>query len=272
MTKRGGNSMIGRKSVSSLIAFTMLTTGTVASASSFGEGFVGGVIGGIVGNAIANQPRRVHHTKRRVHHKKRRVHHKKKKVVKKRIIVTPEMKIQKSLANLGFYRGKIDGEINSFETRSAIKAFNKANNLGNTASLSQKTRDALIYMGDLFKFDRNLIARGSDEKTKAKKIQTALKIHGFYFDKIDGSIGPATRKKIAEYKSSKGLTPNGTLDFEEEYQLISSAKKLNDKNLEETLTSIKGVVVKNNKQPATPKATDNKEQDFASVAAATQEQ
>jgi len=269
--------MFLRKSVSSFITFSILTTGTVASASSFGEGFVGGVIGSMVGNAIINQPRRVHHAPRRVHHKKRVVHHKKKvvhhkkrKVAPKKIVLTPEMKIQKSLASLGFYKGKIDGEINSFETRSAIKALNKAYGLGNSASLSKKTRDALIYMGDLFKFDRNLIARGTDAKTKAKKIQTALKIHGFYFDKIDGAIGPATRKKIAEYKASKGLTPNGTLDFEEEYQLISSAKKLNDKNLEETIASLKGVTVKNDK-PTPVKTPEKEEKDFASVATAIQE-
>jgi len=270
--------MLIRKGLSTLVASALLMMGSTStiSASSFGEGFVGGVIGGVIGSAIANQPRRVHrvhHRKKRVHHKKKRVHHKKK-VAKKKIVITPEMKIQKSLASLGFYRGKIDGEINSFETRSAIKAMNKAYNISNTASLDRKTRDALIYMGDLFKFDRNLIARGNDKKAKAKKIQTALKVHGFYFDKIDGSIGPATRAKIADYQRSKGLTPTGTLDFEEEYQLISSAKKLVEKNLEETMSSLKVATAKNSKKTPTvdnqkPSVeTKDKEQDFASVAAA----
>ncbi len=178
------------------------------------------------------------------HKKKRRVHkkrHARKKHVKKYVapVMTIEKKIQKSLTALGFYHGKIDGEVNSYETRSAIKAMNNAYGLGNTASLDPKTRDALVYLGDLFIFDRYLIAQGSNEKVKAKRIQTALKIYGFYHDKIDGVIGSGTKKIIADYKASKRLSYGPELNFEEEYQLITSAKQLNDKNIDETIASLK---------------------------------
>jgi peptidoglycan hydrolase-like protein with peptidoglycan-binding domain len=179
-------------------------------------------------------PQQTHHVKHRKHKKKRYVAPRD----------TPEMKIQRALSSLGFYRGRIDGEINSFETRSAIKDLNIAYGISNNASLQPEAKNSLIFLGTLFDFDRYLISRGGGKKTKGKKIQVALKIHGFYFSKIDGDVGPGTRKAIAEYKSSMGGSYGGTLDFEEEYQLVSSAKAKNDKNIEDTIGSIKVLGVK----------------------------
>lgn len=176
--------------------------------------------------------------RKRVHHAKRKSkkHHK-----KTQPRMTDEMKIQKALSSLGFYHGPIDGEVNSFETRSAIKALNKAYGISNSASLKPEVKDSLIYLGTLFKFDRNLIARGTDKHTKGKKIQTALKIQGFYHAKIDGAVGSGTKRCIAEYKAAQGLSSGDMLDFEEEYQLVSSAKEINDRNIEETLASLKSM-------------------------------
>ena len=171
-----------------------------------------------------------HHVKHKSHKKRHVVHHD-----------TPEMKIQRALASLGFYRGRIDGEINSFETRSAIKDLNVAYGISSGASLLPQEKNSLIFLGTLFDFDRHLISRGSDKRSKGKKIQTALKIHGFYFSKIDGAVGPGTRRSIAEYKASKGQSYGNALDFEEEYQLVSSAKAMNDKSIEETIASIKAL-------------------------------
>jgi len=240
--------MLKRKSLGLFLVVSLLT-GNVAQAS-FSDGLIGGVVGGVVGSVITNE---VYHKKR---HKKRRVkkHRAKKKHVKKHVkryvapkpkIVTPEMKIQKTLAALGFYRGNIDGEVNSYETRSAIKAMNIAYELGDTASLAPRSRDALIYLGDLFTFDRILIAKDNGKRAKAKKIQASLKIHGFYHNKIDGAIGSGTRMNISEYKMAKGLSGGTSFDFEEEYQLISSAKQVNDKNMDDAIASLKGIPARN---------------------------
>ena len=177
---------------------------------------------------------------RKTRHVKRRAKRRhKKKVQQPRM--TDEMRIQKALTSLGFYRGPIDGAVNSFETRSAIKAMNQAYGISNSASLKPEVKDSLIYLGTLFGFDRSLIAKGTDKQTKGRKIQTALKIHGFYHTKIDGAVGSGTRRCIAEYKASQGLSSGGMLDFEEEYQLISSAKEVNDRNIEETMASLKSI-------------------------------
>jgi peptidoglycan hydrolase-like protein with peptidoglycan-binding domain len=233
------------KRISTFLIVGTLLAGNVAYAD-FGDAVVGGIVGGAVGSVITNEvynsnrhsnpPQTRHHYKSKRHttHKK----HKKHTAVHKD---TPGMKIQRALSSLGFYHGKIDGEINSFETRSAIKEMNMAYEIGNSASLKPEERDALMFLGTLFEFDRNLIARGNDKRTKGRKIQTALKIHGFYFGKIDGAVGPATRKAIDEYKASNGMSYGSALDFEEEYQLISSAKKKNDKNIEDTIASMKGM-------------------------------
>jgi len=172
-----------------------------------------------------------HHVKHKKHYKKRHVAH----------VDTDEMKIQRALASLGFYRGRIDGAINSFETRSAIKDLNVAYGISTGASLLPQEKNSLIFLGTLFDFDRHLISRGNDRRSKGKKIQTALKIEGFYFSKIDGDVGPGTRRSISEYKASKGLSYGNALDFEEEYQLVSSAKAMNDKNIEETIASLKAL-------------------------------
>ena len=172
------------------------------------------------------------HTTSHRKHRKRKKHH-------KSVVITPEMKIQQALSSLGFYRGKIDGQVNSYETRSAIKAMNVAFNMGNTASLSPEAKDALVYLGTLFRFDRCLISQGTDKRSKGKKIQTSLKIHGFYFTKIDGAVGAGTRRCIGDYKLSKGLSSGQSLDFEEEYQLVSSAKAMNDKDIDNTINNLK---------------------------------
>ena len=232
--------MIGKKSAIVVLAAAVLS-GNVAYAS-FGDAVVGGIVGGVVGSVITNE---VYHGKRRhttrKRYKKRKTRSKKRRV--KRVVapvMTSEKKIQKSLTALGFYHGKIDGEVNSYETRSAIKAMNNAYELGTTASLSPNAKDALIYLGDLFMLDRILIAKDNSRRGKAKKIQASLKVQGFYHDKIDGAIGSGTRRCISDYKSAKGLSSGSALDFEEEYQLISSAKTLNDKNIDDTLASLKG--------------------------------
>jgi len=51
--------------------------------------------------------------------------------------------IQVALKNAGFYQGNIDGRIGR-QTREAIKAFQKANNLKADGKLNKRTRAALM--------------------------------------------------------------------------------------------------------------------------------
>jgi len=212
----------------------MMIGGTSPAAASFGDAVAGGIVGGVVGSVITNE---IYHSGRRSstrHRTYRRKTHR-----APRPVMTDEKHIQMALQSLGFYHGPIDGQINSFETRTAIKELNRAYEIGDTAYLSPQERDALTYMGTLLEFDRNLIAQGNDRRTKTKRIQTALKILGFYTGKLDGSNGPMTRRAIADYRAANGLSPSYRLGYEEEYRLIDTAKKANDRNIEDTLASIK---------------------------------
>ena len=228
------------KSVAGLLMGSLLV-GNVAHAD-FADGLVGGLVGGAVGSVITNEVYKSNEPQPAATTTQQKT------VSQHKSYVSPhnsdQMKIQKALASLGFYRGAIDGEVNSFETRSAIKEMNIAYEISNTASLKPESKDALIFLGTLFEFDRNLISRGTDKRSKGKKVQTALKIHGFYFTKIDGVVGSGTRNSIAQYKVAKGLSSGASLDFEEEYQLVSSAKRMNDKNIEDTIGSLKGLGTK----------------------------
>lgn len=244
--------MIKVKNVSALLMGTLLV-GSVAHAD-FADGLVGGLVGGAVGSVITNEVYNANKPAPAPAQSRQSGTTNQKRYVAPQN--SSEMKIQKALASLGFYRGNIDGEINSFETRSAIKEMNIAYEIGNTASLKPEARDALIFLGTLFEFDRYLIARGTDSRTKGKKIQTALKIHGFYFAKIDGAVGPGTRQSIGEYKAAKGLSHGASLDFEEEYQLTSSAKEINDRSIEDTIGSLKALGAK--KATTTPVIQMNK--------------
>lgn len=157
--------------------------------------------------------------------------------------MTDERRIQKALAGLGFYHGNIDGQVNSFETRSAIKDMNIAYSISTTASMSPEERDNLVFLGTLFIFDRYLISNSNNARSKNKKIQVALKIHGYYHGGIDGAIGRGTRGSIGQYKMDNGMSGGNALNYEEEYQMISSAKQKNDKNLDDTINALRSLGV-----------------------------
>jgi peptidoglycan hydrolase-like protein with peptidoglycan-binding domain len=215
------------------VAFAALLYAPQFASAGFGDALVGGVVGGVVGSVITNG---VYHRGHRGGHRSvHRAHHRRAKAP----VESDEMKIQKALKSLGFYKGPIDGQINSFESRTAIKELNRAYEIGDTSYMSPQERDALIYLATLLDFDRNLIAQGTDSRTKMKRVQTALKVLGFYHGKLDGSTGPMTRRSITDYKMANSLGSGSRLGYEEEYRLITTAKQNNDKNIEDTLNMLK---------------------------------
>ncbi|ADV46346.1 peptidoglycan-binding protein [Nitratifractor salsuginis] len=213
------------------MAAILSLAGIESAEASFGDAVVGGVVGGVVGSVITNEVYR--HGRRHYRHRR----HRAAPAVQENH--SDEMKIQIALKNLGYYHGPIDGQVNSFTTRNALRAFNQAYEIGDTPYMSPQERDALIYLGTLLQFDRNLAAQGSDRRTRTRRVQTALKILGFYNGKLDGSNGPMTRRAIAEYRRANGLPAGYNLDYETEYRLINTAKQSNDNYIQETLASLK---------------------------------
>ncbi|WP_457606743.1 peptidoglycan-binding domain-containing protein [Nitratifractor sp.] len=225
-----------KRSLSVLAVAGMLMIGgaTTPAEAGFGDAVVGGVVGGVVGSVITNE---IYHSGRR-HTSHRRSYHRRRSAPAAPAM-TDEKRIQLALKSLGFYRGPIDGQINSFVTRNAIKELNRAYEIGDSAYMSPQERDALIYLGNLLELDKYLVAQGEDRRTKTRRIQAALKVLGFYTGKIDGSNGPMTRRAISEYRAGNGLAPSYRLGYEDEYRLVQTAKQANDRNIEETLASLK---------------------------------
>ena len=198
------------------------------------------LVSGVVGDTGNVYNRRYYRPVNRTYYKKR--HYRKRVAPKKRYIYVPprmtdNKRIQKALEGLGFYYGRIDGAVNSYATRSAIKKMNKNFGISNSSSLDSRARDNLIFLGTLFILDENLIATGSSTRTKNKRIQAALTVNGFYSDRIDGIKGRSTNKAISDYKRDKGLSYGTSFNYDDEYELIDNAKKTNDANIEDTIAS-----------------------------------
>jgi len=161
------------------------------------------------------------------------------KIKNKTPILTNDMKIQKALKSLGFYRASIDGLVQSYETKLAIKKMHKEYKNSNDTFLSSKEKETLIYLGTLFSLDKSLISKRTNERAHYKRIQAALKILGYYHGRVDGISGRGTRKAISEYKVSQSLPSNPSLTFNQESELLNNAKSINDTNIEEAINSLK---------------------------------
>ena len=158
--------------------------------------------------------------------------------------MTDNKRIQKALRGLGFYYGRIDGAVNSYATRSAIKKMNINFGISDGSSLDSRTRNDLIFLGTQFILDENLTATESNTRTKHKRIQAALTVNGFYSGRIDGIKGRKTNRAISDYKRDRGLSYGTSLNYDDEYELISNAKQTNDANIENTIASLKGTTAK----------------------------
>jgi len=195
------------------------------------------------------------HRKRRVSRKKSTKHHYKSKVshghkkkhstpaaVIKRPIqkgLSDAQKVQKGLWGLGFYQGALDGELNSYQTHAALRALYSSYEVEGNEVLEQGMKKQLMTLGELFLFDHALIAKSHTAEAQIKQLQTALKIHGYYHDAVDGIMGPQTRDAIIAYKKANMLDKTQYLDLESKYHLVKQAKRKNEKMIDLLIGKIK---------------------------------
>jgi peptidoglycan hydrolase-like protein with peptidoglycan-binding domain len=104
-------------------------------------------------------------------------------------------KIQQTLSKLGFYSGKFDGNLNSFDTRSAIEEFQNYYNLNNDGILNKVQKQDLLYIHDLIKnYKIELKNPKNKDSKRLKKLYKA-------FDKIEKKLSNNNFSK--QYMSSK---------------------------------------------------------------------
>jgi peptidoglycan hydrolase-like protein with peptidoglycan-binding domain len=233
--------MLGtKKIISSMIVVTMLGT-TAAQARNNAAAFFGAAaaIAGIA--AVANHQKKQKAQHRPVYKKKsyKKKYSKKSKARKaQKIVITDEMRTQMSLSALGFYSGKIDGNINTYESRSAIKKMNESYGLSSSSALTPESKDQLIYLSHLYEIDKYLQASNKTRTARDKKLQAALKVHDVYTGKIDGVVGTGTRMSIAKYRMKEGMVPETFLTDSEKAELVDSAIRKNINNIEIIVASI----------------------------------
>lgn len=127
--------------------------------------------------------------------------------------------MQEILKDAGFYAGRVDGFMGA-NTRRAILNFQNEKGLRPTGRLNQLTISALNRESQLpasNREEKQEVAAPQQsqpqQKPQVKKrpamgieeIQAALAEAGFYAGKIDGIMGPKTKKALRAFQSSQGL-------------------------------------------------------------------
>lgn len=113
--------------------------------------------------------------------------------------------VQKLLKLYGYPIGNVDGKIGP-ATRMSILQFQKNNNLDETRFIDQATWDKL-HMFD----GCGLIKNGS---INVPGVQLALLNAGFEIGKVDGVMGPKTKKMLVDFQRSKGLKGDGVIGLQ----------------------------------------------------------
>lgn len=95
-----------------------------------------------------------------------------------------EKKIQAALAVMGFYDGKLDGDFDTFDSRTGIKKLQKHFSLEETGFLSEQEKSQLTYLSNLF------VSLKGKEVNEAKKLAI--------YDEIDSAKKSMLNKGFVE--------------------------------------------------------------------------
>lgn len=160
-----------------------------------------------------------------------------------RSIATVES-VQQQLKQQGFYSGAIDG-INGPMTQSALRQYQRTNNLAVTGALDHQTLAQLGIVNPNQQQahtsqpsnqppDNSQVNNGTNNPSAAysqngnpypssavtappsfatvQSAQRQLRQDGFYHEKINGAMNSQTRTAIRQYQANNNLTANGQLD------------------------------------------------------------
>ena len=147
--------------------------------------------------------------------------------------VTDETKWQLALQYLGYYHGKIDGDLLTPESYHAIDLFQHKYQALASGLLDERFKP---YLSDIYlqlKMKKDLSYEGKNKRKNSKKIQTALQIMGFYEGKIDGKAGKKTKSAMKQYLDRKenNNTNEKQFDTDTKKELIQNAITIVEKKL-----------------------------------------
>ena len=118
--------------------------------------------------------------------------------------------IQTLLYLYGYNAGKVDGVL-GLRTRNAIEKFQKDNGLEPTRFADKATWEKL----NIFK-KNGLIEEG---KLNVRLVQDLLKAAQFDPGKIDGKMGPKTKKAVLDFQEAHNLKVDGKIGYQTLTQL-----------------------------------------------------
>ena len=186
-----------------------------------GSSFVGGLLGGALGSAATNH---YYNQKRDREAAARQPQRTYSKSYAQRTPVNSEgVQVQRALSNVGYYSGPLNGNLDSYDSKSAIMQYQARHGLLQTGILMPEVKGILLHQGDIAEITTHLANPGYDQRGKVKRMQAALKAHGYYTQKIDGIAGKGTRNAIKLYQQSQGMIPSGALIPSDEDALVQSA-------------------------------------------------
>lgn len=113
--------------------------------------------------------------------------------------------VQKLLKMYGYPIGNVDGKIGP-STRNMILRFQKDNDLQETRFVDKAT------WAKLHGFEACGLVKGADLDPKA--VQQALANAGLNVGKIDGVMGPQTKRMLVQFQKSKGLKGDGIIGIQ----------------------------------------------------------
>lgn len=109
--------------------------------------------------------------------------------------------VQQRLADLGWYRGAIDG-IAGPATLSAANAFRRAAGVSSSPMLDKELQLQLHFVNPELRRGTTQAARVDPQVRRAQEL---LKLFGYYRIDVDGIEGPQTRAAVREFRRERGL-------------------------------------------------------------------
>jgi len=140
---------------------------------------------------------------------------------------------QTALQFLGYYHGKIDGDLYTEETFNAITHFHREHQEIATGFLEEADKQYLSKVYRTIALDRYLHGKGRSKTVQNRKRQAALSLLSYYDGKIDGYFGEKSKEALARYKAAlleNNRSVNNETDIE--YLLFEEAQKESKKRLE----------------------------------------
>jgi hypothetical protein len=115
--------------------------------------------------------------------------------------LSQEAQWQTSLKFLGYYKGKIDGDLFTEKTFNAVTAFHHDHGQIDTGFLEEEDKRYLSKIYHVIAMDQYLSYEGSDKRKQAQRLQAALKVTSYYRGKIDGYFKKASKAALSRYQT-----------------------------------------------------------------------